>query len=44
MENELLANLQKMLDEKAKLTPEVLKKGVTVFGVTGTYEGESGEA
>lgn len=36
--NELVVNLEKMLEEKEKLTPDVLKEGVTVFGVTGTLK------
>jgi hypothetical protein len=37
--NQLLENLQLIKTEKLKLVPEVLKAGVTIFGVTGTYDG-----
>lgn len=32
-----------MADEEANLVPENIKKDVTIFGVTGTYEPEPAE-
>ena len=35
-------NLSEILQEKQnKIIPENIKKGVTILGVTGTYEGSS---
>lgn len=37
-------NLQQILQEKqTKIIPENIKSGVTIFGITGTYTGESSE-
>lgn len=41
----LLEKLQQILNEKnTKITPENIKAGVTIFGVTGTYEGGEPES
>lgn len=37
--DELLVKLMDIKAERDKLTPDVLKAGVTIFGVTGTYTG-----
>lgn len=36
---QLKRNLQSILEEKLKLTPDKIKSGETIFGVEGTYEG-----
>ena len=41
--SELKEKMNQILEEKNKLTPEVLKKGTTVFGVEGSLEEGSGE-
>jgi hypothetical protein len=41
--DELLENLQAIKTERDKLVPSVLKAGVTIFGVTGTYDGTDPE-
>lgn len=41
--DELLEKLQLIQAEKNKLIPSVLKAGVTIFGVTGTYDGSEPE-
>lgn len=39
---ELEKNLEKIyIEKKEKLKPENIKAGVTIWGVTGTYTGES---
>lgn len=38
---QLKENLQAILSEKEKLTPDIIKKGVNIFGVEGTHEGSS---
>lgn len=43
MSNQLETNLNLIYNETAKLTPSVLKEGVTILGVTGTYNGEEEE-
>ena len=41
--SELKTNLQEILQEKQeKIIPENIKKNVTIFDVTGTYEGSGG--
>ena len=40
--SQLKEYLISLLDEKKeKIKPENIKKGVTIFGVTGTYEGNT---
>lgn len=44
MATELETNLEFILEEKTnKLLPENIKKGITILGVTGTYEGSASE-
>ena len=39
--NDVLLKLKDIKNERDKLSPEIIKKGVTVFGITGTYTGET---
>lgn len=40
--DELVKKLEQLKEEKdEKIIPENIKKGITIFGVTGTYEGEN---